>query len=51
MDVKSIITKLTLINCAEEDIKEHTNKERAHRHLPTKMMSNDDMNAIFNRVK
>lgn len=32
------MTKLTLINCAEENIEQHTNKERVHRHLPTKMI-------------
>lgn len=31
------MTKLTLINCAKENIEEHTNKERVHWHLPTKM--------------
>lgn len=52
MDVHLLMTKLTLINCAEEKIEEQTNKERVHRHLPTEIIkSNDDITFTFNTVK
>lgn len=52
IDVHLSMTKLTLINCAEENIEEHTNKKRIHRHLPTKIIkSNNDITFIFNTVK
>lgn len=52
MNSKVLTAKVTLINCAEENIEEHTNKERVHRHLPTKRIkSNDDVTVIFDAVK
>lgn len=49
IDVHVYMAKLTLINCAEENIEEHTNEKRIHRHLPTETrQSNNDMTFIFN---
>lgn len=47
MVVHLLMIKLTLINCAEENIEEHTNKERVHWHLPTKMVKSKDDNFHF----